>query len=135
MKHHFEVKSCILTLLLACSLWGCSSTQEKAPFVDFADRSSWDPAKQQRWEAFQKKFIAHYHELPGSSRDGVSFGALQDPNQCDYDAIEQRRTRNRYATSCRKVFNNGGLLDESNCSDQQLMAELFQEEEENRGDQ
>ncbi len=136
MKYHSEVKSCIFTLLLACSLFGCSSTQEKAPFVDFAGRGSWDAAKQQRWTAFQQTVHEEYfgmifHVRPCPAPGEHPFGDL---DQRDFDCIEQRRTGNPEAKSCRQAaLNPQTIYDYSQCSEQQLAAELFQEDEENHG--
>ena len=133
----FALKFCIFTLLLACPLLGCRSSQPKSDFVDFAKHACWDPAKEQRWQEFRLTFETEYSRIQpavddGSSPDTPSPDTVH-PNQLDLDRIEKRRTGNPHATSCRRAVIPGRVYDYSNCSPWQLAAELFQEDEENDG--
>jgi hypothetical protein len=135
MKHRFAIASCIFTLLLACSWVGCHTSQPPV-FIDFVHHDSWDAAKQQRWNAFQQTIHEEYFDRQLQVRSCPAPGEhpFGDQDQLDFDCIEQRRTGNQEAKSCRHaVLSPGAPYDYSQCSEQQLAAELFQEDEENHG--
>ncbi len=133
MNHIFRLT---FTSLLACSLlWGCRTSHDDPPFRDFANRNCWDPAKQQRWDTFRETFEFHYARVPdpaagSSSRDDESDDGV-NAAQSDLDHLEQRRTGDPHAKSCRRAVIPGRFYDSSNCSPWQLAAELFEEDEEN----
>jgi hypothetical protein len=130
MKNRFTLPSFLLLFVVAL-LTGCN----KSTVAPFANQDHWDAAKKQRWTEAQEimKTRATYaiegEKRVHRSRAEANHWTTPSQLQAFYDSIEQRRTGNPNATSCRRMTDLNHC-DYSRCSLEQLTAEFFQYDEE-----
>jgi len=132
-----------LTFLLASLLIlaGCSSSSSgssNSGFVEFKDHGSWDFAKQQRWQRVQSVMAENASEAIDNSQAAAITEATAShwtaqQLQNKFDGLEQRRTGNPAAKSCRMVTDVKRPYDIKHCNQLQLAAEIFQGIEELNG--
>lgn len=115
------------------------STNASTTFVEFHNRSSWNFAKEQRWKEVQQYMNEQASGVIELSQDGViaygqAAGLTSTAQLQDYlDGFERRRTGNPSAHSCRLITDLKKPYNYSRCSQRQLTAELFQQDEEQHG--
>jgi hypothetical protein len=132
-----------LTLLSIAAIGACNSSSPtnkaaSSQFADFANRATWDFTKQQRWKNINQFMGEQASDLIKSTQQAAIAHALREhwnvqQLQQYLNSIEQRRTGNLSATSCRVIQDVKKPYDYSACTQQQLTAEFFQEDEEIHG--
>jgi len=126
----------VICLLLLALTSACNKSA--GGVKPFKDEASWDFAKKQRWQQMQQAIntdatpVSGQHRRVAISRIMIR-GWTVDRLQQYFDSMEQKRTGDSTARSCRKADANKGY-DISACTPGQLAAEFFFEEEEHFGD-
>jgi hypothetical protein len=126
-----------LALPLFLALLACNS--KSSPMQPFAKQDQWDFAKQQRWKQMQD----YMKDNATQSITGTQDAAISHAKAAHWtaaaqmqeylDGFEQRRTGNPAAHSCRTVTDIKQRYDATHCTQDQLTAEFFQQDEEQHG--
>lgn len=125
----------MILFALAAMFNGCKRESSTGDIAPFAQQSSWSFAKQQRWTQMQNVMsqnaarlieLSQQNALRHAADENLTAAQLQQR----FDSLEQRRTGDPQARSCRRVVSANAPYDYAGCSQQQLAAEFFQEREE-----
>ena len=110
---------------------GCGSPAPHSTIKPFKNRAKWNFATEQEYQRYTKLMNEQAASEIRDDQADINVNEMQKKwtaaqAQAELDSIEQARTGDSSAHSCRKIVPNA-LYDYSQCSQEQLTAELFQQ--------
>ena len=110
---------------------GCGSSAPHYTMKPFKNRAKWNFATEQEYGIYKKAMEERAADLIEPNQrflieDARTNHWSAEQAQAALDAVEQARTGDPQARSCRRVFDPLVKYDYGHCSKEQLVAELFQ---------